>query len=60
MAQGRRLALFGRTIDIYSATPWLVSLACLLGGGFWLSREAGQFKRVWDGLMEIARPGESR
>ena len=60
MAQGRRLALFGRAIDIYGVTPWLVSLACLLGGGFWLSREAGRFKRVWDGVMETARPGGSR
>ena len=39
MAQGKRLALFGQPIDIFSAAPWLVSLACLLGGGVWLARE---------------------
>ncbi|MGA8194332.1 MAG: hypothetical protein WB902_13270, partial [Acetobacteraceae bacterium] len=60
MAQGRRLALFGRAVDIYSATPWLVSLTCLLGGGFWLAREARRFKQVWDGVMETVRPGGAR
>ena len=35
-------------------------LVCLLGGGFWLAREARQFRRVWVGLMEIAQPGGSR
>jgi branched-chain amino acid transport system permease protein len=60
MAQGKRLALFGQPIDIHSAVPWLISLVCLLGGGFWLARESRQFKRVWDGLMEIAQPGGSR
>lgn len=59
MAQGKRLALFDQPIDIFSATPWLVSLACLLGGGLWLSHEAKHFKRVWDHLMEIARPGDA-
>jgi branched-chain amino acid transport system permease protein len=60
MAQGKRFALFGRTIDIYSATPWLFSLVCLFGGGFWLSRESRRFKRVWDSLTEIARHGGTR
>jgi branched-chain amino acid transport system permease protein len=60
MAQGKRFALFGRTIDIYSATPWLFSLVCLFGGGFWLSRESRAFKRVWDSLIEVARHGGTR
>ena len=59
-AQGKRLELFGQPLDIQSAVPWLTCLVCLLGGGFWLARESRQFKRVWDGLMEIAQPGGSR
>jgi len=59
-AEGKHLALFGRTIDISSASPWLVSLTCLLAGGAWLAIEARRFKRVWDGLIEIARPGGAR
>jgi branched-chain amino acid transport system permease protein len=58
-AQGKRLELFGQPLDIQSAVPWLICLVCLLGGGFWLARESRQFKRVWDGLMEIAQPGGS-
>ena len=54
-AQGKRFELFGHAIDIYGMTPWLVSLACLLAGGFWLARESAHFKRVWDGLIETAR-----
>ena len=60
VAQGKRLALFGRAVDIYSATPWLVSLVCLLGGGFWLAREARRFRQVWDGVMDTVRPGGAR
>jgi branched-chain amino acid transport system permease protein len=59
-AQGKHFALFGQTIDINSLVPWLISLVCLAGGGFWLAREGARFKRVWDSLMEIARPGEPR
>jgi hypothetical protein len=60
MAEGKQLALFGQTIDISSAVPWLVSFACLLAGGVWLAIEARHFKRVWGGLMEIAQPGDAR
>jgi len=60
MAQGKRLTLFGQAIAIYSTVPWLVSVVCLLGGGVWLAREGRMFKRVWDGLMEIAQPGDAR
>jgi branched-chain amino acid transport system permease protein len=60
MAQGKRLALFGHAIDIYSPVPWLVTLACLVVGGVGLSHESKRFKRVWDGLMDIARPGGGR
>ena len=50
LAQGKRFALFGHAIDMYSATPWLISLVFLVGGGYWLPREARAFKRVWDGV----------
>jgi branched-chain amino acid transport system permease protein len=60
MAQGKKFELFGRTIDIYGATPWLFSLVCLIGGGFWLSLESRAFKRVWDSLIEVARHGAKR
>jgi branched-chain amino acid transport system permease protein len=60
MAQGRTLALFSQAIDIHSPVPWLVTLSCLVVGGFWLSREYARFKRVWDGLIEIVRPGGDR
>ena len=59
-AQGKRLVLFGEAIDIYGTAPWLISLVCLLGGGFWFAREFRGFKRVWDSLIEIARQGGSR
>ena len=47
----------GQAVDIFGSAPWIASLACLLGGGFWLARESTHFKRVWDGLIEIARRG---
>ena len=56
MAQGKRLALFGVALDIFSPVSWLVAFACLLGGGLWLSIEARYFKRVWDSLIEL-QPG---
>jgi branched-chain amino acid transport system permease protein len=59
-AQGKRFELFGHAIAIDSVVPWLVSLLCLVGGGAWLTREARRFRLVWDGLMEIARPGGTR
>ena len=59
-AQGKHFVLFHHEIDVHVATPWLISLVFLVGGGFWLKREARSFKRVWDGLIEIARPGEAR
>jgi branched-chain amino acid transport system permease protein len=55
MAQGKHFVLFRHNIDVMTATPWLVALACLVGGAFWLLREAHAFKRVWDELMDHAR-----
>jgi branched-chain amino acid transport system permease protein len=55
MAQGKHFVLFRYNIDVMTAAPWLVALACLVGGGYWLLRETRAFKRVWDELMERAR-----
>jgi branched-chain amino acid transport system permease protein len=59
-AQGKRFELFHHTIDTASLAPWLISLVCLVGGGFWLAIEARYFRRVWDGLMDTVQPGGSR
>ncbi len=60
-AQGKQLALFGHTLVITSATPWLVALLCLFGGSYWLRLEASRFRAVWDDLAAIVpRPGAAR
>jgi branched-chain amino acid transport system permease protein len=59
-AQGKRFELFHHTIDTASLTPWLVSLLCLVGGGFWLAIEARYFRRVWDALMDAVQADGSR
>jgi branched-chain amino acid transport system permease protein len=60
-AQGKRLALFGHPLAITSATPWLVSLLCLCGGGYWLLRESARFRLVWDDLSTtVRRAGAAR
>ena len=55
MAEGKHLSLFGHAIDVASAVPWLVAVACLVIGGVWLAVESRHFKRVWAGLMDAAR-----
>ncbi len=57
--QGKRLELFGQPLDIERR-----AVADLSGGAYWaaasgLPASSRQFKRVWDGLMEIAQPGGS-
>jgi branched-chain amino acid transport system permease protein len=60
-AQGKQLALFGHPLAIASATPWLVALLCLCGGGYWLRREASRFRMVWDELATgLPSPGVAR
>ncbi len=49
-AQGKTLVLFGRTIDVNTAAPWIVAAICLIGGGMWLRLEGRAFHRVWDTL----------
>jgi branched-chain amino acid transport system permease protein len=60
-AQGKQLALFGHRFDIASAGPWLMSLLLLLGGGYWLAREAARFRLVWTDLTAaVLPPGAAR
>jgi branched-chain amino acid transport system permease protein len=49
-AQGKTLVLFGHTIDVNTAPPWIVAAICLVGGGVWLRLEGRAFHRVWDTL----------
>ena len=55
MAEGKHLALFGHTIDVLSATPWLIAGMCLVAGGIWLVAEARTFRRIWSSLMQSTR-----
>jgi branched-chain amino acid transport system permease protein len=55
-AQGKRLVVFGYIVAVNDVVPWLIVLACLFAGGFWLLREFRSFKRVWDDLVDQA-PG---
>jgi branched-chain amino acid transport system permease protein len=58
-AQGKTLILFGNKIDIHAVLPWLLATVSLLGGGFWLHREARSFRHVWEGLMLELKPQRS-
>lgn len=57
-AQGKKLVLFGNPIDVAAATPWLVSVVCLLGGGIWLRMEGKSFHRVWESLTADLKIGD--
>jgi hypothetical protein len=46
--QGKRLELFGTTIDETSALPWIAAIALLTLGVVWLRIEARYFARVWE------------
>ena len=48
--QGKRLELFGATIDETSAMPWIVAIALLALGSVWLRIEARYFARVWQAV----------
>jgi branched-chain amino acid transport system permease protein len=48
--QGKRLELFGATIDETSAMPWIVAIALLALGIVWLRIEARYFARVWQAV----------
>jgi branched-chain amino acid transport system permease protein len=51
-AQGKHLVLFGSPIDVTAAQPWMIAVVLLLGGGLWLWREIGAFRRLWDALND--------
>jgi branched-chain amino acid transport system permease protein len=55
-AQGKKLVLFGGTIDVHSALPWSISIGCLLIGGLWLRYEAVGFHKVWEALTADLKP----
>ena len=59
-AQGKTLVLFGNKIDVHAAMPWLISAACLLGGGCWMYFESARFGRVWDELTAVKQRPETR
>ncbi|HEY2619780.1 MAG TPA: branched-chain amino acid ABC transporter permease [Acetobacteraceae bacterium] len=48
--QGKRLELFGSTIDETSAMPWIVAIALLTLGVVWLRIESRYFARVWEAV----------
>jgi branched-chain amino acid transport system permease protein len=58
-AQGKTLILFGNKIDVHATLPWLLAVAGLLGGGFWLRLEARSFRHVWEALMIELAPQRS-
>jgi branched-chain amino acid transport system permease protein len=54
-AQGKKLALFGSTVDVHAMLPWAVSIGALLLGGLWLRFEAAGFHRIWESLTAEVR-----
>ncbi|MEI7712495.1 MAG: branched-chain amino acid ABC transporter permease [Rhodospirillales bacterium] len=57
-AQGKKLVLFGNAINAGAIKPWLISVACLFGGGIWLRFEARSFHRVWESLTADLKSGD--
>lgn len=47
-AQGKKLVLFGNTIDVRATTPWVVTVTLLIIGAAWLRIEVRSFMRAWD------------
>lgn len=54
-SQGKSMTLAGRSIDTASVLPWLIGLALLAGGLFWLRQEGRAFARTWNSLIELAK-----
>ena len=59
-AQGKKLVLFGGTIDVHSAMPWTIAIGCLVIGGVWLRYEAARFHCVWEALTADLKPAAER
>ncbi len=50
-AEGKTLDLFGFAPDVYTAMPWLLTLAGGAVGLVWLRQESRRFSVIWDDLM---------
>ena len=59
-AQGKKLVLFGSTIDVHSPVPWSISIGCLLIGGVWLRFEAAAFHKIWESLTADLKTADAR
>jgi branched-chain amino acid transport system permease protein len=59
-AQGKKLVLFGGTIDVHSPVPWAISIGCLVFGGVWLRFEAAGFHKIWEALTADLKPADAR
>lgn len=57
-AQGKKLVLFGDTIDVHSPVAWSISIGCLLFGGAWLRYEAIGFHKIWESLTTDLRTAD--
>jgi len=60
LAQGKKLTIGGNEINVFSATPWAIAIACLVIGGLWLRFEAASFRRLWDQITAELKTGAAR
>jgi branched-chain amino acid transport system permease protein len=60
LAQGKKLTIGGNEINVFSATPWAIAIACLVIGGLWLRFEAAGFRRLWDQITAELKTGAAR
>jgi branched-chain amino acid transport system permease protein len=54
-AQGKKLVLFGGSVDVHATLPWAISILSLLLGTVWLRWEAAGFHRIWESLTGEVR-----
>jgi branched-chain amino acid transport system permease protein len=59
-AQGKKLVLFGGSIDVHSALPWCISISCLVLGGAWLRYEAVGFHKIWEAVTADLKSADAR
>ena len=50
-AQGKKLVLFGKAIDVNASEPWLICGGMFLAGAIWLYFETARVGRIWRNLM---------
>ncbi len=58
-AQGKKLVLFGDTIDVHSPVPWCIAIGCLVFGGAWLRVEAASFHKIWENVTAGLKNAEA-